>query len=397
MAGGASMFMSMAFTINLIYQATTVGLNPLQLVLVGTTLEITAFVFEIPTGVVADVYSRRLSLIIGTLLMGVGTLIEGLFPVFGTVLLAYVVWGIGATFTSGASEAWITDEIGEERAAQAFLRASQVSQIARIIGIILSVMLASIQINLPIVVGGALMLVLAGFMIVYMPENGFQRTPDAERETWKTTWNQFKAGTRLVRIRPVLLTFMLTTLVYGMFSEGFDRLWQVHLLQNFTLPGLGALQPIVWFGIIEIAASLLGIGLTEIVRRRGNLHNPGRMLSIIYGLMALSLLIFSQVQIFGFALLAFLSMAALRSTGGPVFGAWMNRHIDSSVRATVFSMASQMNAFGQIAGGPPVGWVGNRFSIRAALAVSGLILSLNLPLVEFASRQQKAITAAEYH
>ena len=42
------------FTINLVYQVKQVGLNPLQLVLVGTTLELTAFLLEIPTGVVAD-------------------------------------------------------------------------------------------------------------------------------------------------------------------------------------------------------------------------------------------------------------------------------------------------------------------------------------------------------
>ena len=30
---------------------------------------------------------------------------------------------------------------------------------------------------------------------------------------------------------------------------------------------------------------------------------------------------------------------------------------------------------GQIAGGPGVGWVGNRFGIRSAIALSGLLLS----------------------
>ena len=63
------------------------GLDPLQLVLVGTTLEATAFVCEIPTGVVADVYGRRLSVIIGLLLIAFGFLLEGLVPQFAAVLL----------------------------------------------------------------------------------------------------------------------------------------------------------------------------------------------------------------------------------------------------------------------------------------------------------------------
>ena len=110
--GGGSFFSMLVFTVNLIYQVQVAHLNPLQLVLVGTVLEGTSFLFEVPTGIVADVYSRRLSIIIGTFLLGVGLALQGVVPSFGVILLAQVIWGIGYTFTSGATEAWLTDEIG---------------------------------------------------------------------------------------------------------------------------------------------------------------------------------------------------------------------------------------------------------------------------------------------
>src|SRR6188768_1055824 len=103
----ASAFFSMMFVSMSLYEATVAGLLPYQLVLVGTTLEVTAFLFEIPTGIVADLYSRRLSVIIGFFLIGVGFTIEGALPFFGAVLLNQVIWGIGVTFISGAQEAWI--------------------------------------------------------------------------------------------------------------------------------------------------------------------------------------------------------------------------------------------------------------------------------------------------
>ena len=53
------------FTVSAVYFVQEVGLNPLELVLLGTVMEATIFLFEIPTGVIADTYSRRLSLIIG--------------------------------------------------------------------------------------------------------------------------------------------------------------------------------------------------------------------------------------------------------------------------------------------------------------------------------------------
>ncbi|ESU31830.1 hypothetical protein G3A_14495 [Bacillus sp. 17376] len=70
-------FFTFIFTVNLLYHVKVVGLDPLQLVLVGTVLEAVVFLFEIPTGFVADLKSRRLSVIFGYFLIGAGFLIEG--------------------------------------------------------------------------------------------------------------------------------------------------------------------------------------------------------------------------------------------------------------------------------------------------------------------------------
>ena len=160
MSGVESFALTLAFTINLVYQVQQVGLNPLQLVLIGTCLELTAFLFEIPTGIVADVYSRRLSVIIGFLLLGIGFIVEGSFPLFEALLVAQVIMGIGYTFLSGAKPAWIVDEIGQERAASAFLRASQVSQVCGFVAIFASVAVASVSLQLAIVVAGLILLAL---------------------------------------------------------------------------------------------------------------------------------------------------------------------------------------------------------------------------------------------
>ena len=86
--------LSIVFAANQLYRVQTVGLDPLQLVLVGTILEVTCFVFEIPTGVVADVYSRRLSVVIGVLMV-----VIALVPAVGRLgskrFLAPVYMGVG--------------------------------------------------------------------------------------------------------------------------------------------------------------------------------------------------------------------------------------------------------------------------------------------------------------
>jgi len=70
------------------------------MVLVGTTLEITILLFEIPTGIIADLYSRRLSVVIGYGLIGFGILLSGAVPVFAVILAGQVIWGLGVIISN---------------------------------------------------------------------------------------------------------------------------------------------------------------------------------------------------------------------------------------------------------------------------------------------------------
>ena len=76
---------------------------------------------------------------------------------------------------------------------------------------------------------------------------------------------------------------------------------------------------------------------------------------------------------------------------GPVYTAWVNQRLDSKVRATVLSMSGQVDAIGQILGGPGVGMIGKLVSVRAALLASGIILSPALALY------QRALHISENH
>src|SRR6202171_301164 len=152
--GGDGLIRSLLFTVMSIYFVTRVGMDPLQLVLVGTVCEATILAFEVPTGVLADVYSRRLSIVIGQTLFGLAYLVQGAVPLFVPLLPAEIVRGVGETCLSGARQAWLADEVGTERVATIFLRARQLRLWASLVGIGASVGLGNIDLRLPIVVGG---------------------------------------------------------------------------------------------------------------------------------------------------------------------------------------------------------------------------------------------------
>ena len=85
-----------------VYLVRELHFSPLQLVLMGTAMEAAVFLCEVPTGVVADTYSRRLSLIIGYLGMGVAWAAVGLVSAPWLIIALWALWGLSYTFTSGA-------------------------------------------------------------------------------------------------------------------------------------------------------------------------------------------------------------------------------------------------------------------------------------------------------
>ncbi len=400
---GWSLFLSVIFTASMVYYVNRVGLNPLQLVLVGTTLEVSVLLFEVPTGVLADVYSRRLSILIGTAVMGFGFIVEGLIPTFAAVLASQVIWGIGFTFTSGATEAWIVDEVGESHAARLFLRSTQMTQIGDLIGIGLGALLGSLLINIPIVVGGVGLIGLAAFMVFVMPEHNFKpKVNEAGRfdlaSGLKASRDTLRDALKVVRVHPWLLTIFGIGLFYGLYSEGYDRLSVAHLLDDTTIPAIAGLAPVVWIGAIGIVESVLALVLTELVRRRLEHANVQRLTQALFGLSAAlvgALVGFALAGNFWVAAALMVTVGIFRQLIDPLYNTWINQRLDSSVRATVISMSGQVNAVGQIVGGPGVGWIGNAVSIPAALLTSAGILAPVLALYAAAFRRGKDDTPNE--
>jgi MFS transporter, DHA3 family, tetracycline resistance protein len=378
---------AMAIVVGSVYLIVDAGLDPLQLILVGTVLEATVFVFEIPTGVVADVHSRRTSMIIGAVLVGTASIVVGLFPDFTIILAAQVLFGVGATFQSGASPAWIADELDNKGVGQVYLMGSQVARVGGIVGIVLGTVLGSgftplplPDLAVPLVASGILGILSALFMAMMMPETGFRPLPRDERGTWRTMARTFGEGTRLVRRRPDLVSILAIALFFGISSEPIDRFWELHVLEisAFSLPAQDILGPAAWWGLIGITTSVLSMGVAEIVRRKLDLESPlvmVRALSIINAVGIAGVVGFALAGNLGIALAAYLAYTIVRGVGGPIKASWTNQQLDSGVRATVFSMAAQVDAIGQVASGPGMGLLATRVSVRATLLLAAALLT----------------------
>ncbi len=376
---------TLSWTTAAVYFIRDVDMSPLQLVLAGTALELAYFLFEVPTGVVADLYSRKLSIVIGALVSGTAMIAIGALPQVGFVIAAMAVWGLGWTFRSGAEDAWLADEIGNDALGSAYQRGAQVARVTGLVGIGVAVALALVDLRLPFVVAGGTTVALAAYVAIVMSETGFtkpERHPDSH--PLRAVGQTARQGAVLVRSTPILLLILGIFFFLGAFEEGFDRLWEAHLLLEVGLPEIGPLGEVAWFGIFGAATLVLSFAVAApLVRRVEQLRAErlARLLLVLHAVLLACALGFALAGSLLLAAVAYLATSVVRDLTGPPFQTWLNGTItDSSVRATVLSFTSITGSFGEWTGGPALGAVGTRWGVRAALATGALLLAPTLLL-----------------
>jgi MFS transporter, DHA3 family, tetracycline resistance protein len=363
-----------------VYLVRELHLSPLQLVLMGTAMEAAVFLFEVPTGVVADTFSRRLSLVIGYLGTGAAWLAVGLVSAPWLIIALWAFWGLAYTFTSGAEQAWITDEVGVENVGTIFLRAARFGQAGAVVGLLLQVAVGTLSLRGGVILGGAFTIACGFACILVMPETGFVRRSREERASALVELRRTAVrGGRFAWAQPIIMLLIGVELFMGGSSEAFDRLKEAHFLRDVGLPAVGHFGPVVWFGIFWLVGMALNFAATgaliEPVARGGR-----RVVAhFLFGFTLLELaamLLFALTGSTALAIAGLLGVFFARNMAGPLYDTWLTEQItDSSVRATVFSITGQANAIGQAGGGPVLGVLGNVRGIRTALAAGALAIA----------------------
>ena len=357
-------------------------LSPLQLVLLGTALEVSVLVGEIPTGVVADTLSRKWSLVISHVFMGVGIIMSGLTISFVPLLISQVLWGLGWTFTSGADIAWITDELGHagrhnevDRVIAATARWKQIGGIAGTIALGLLGWLAGV--DTAIVVAGAMFILLGIAVGVVFPEHGFTR---AESDHLATSLRIFRSGIRLARTDRQILLVLSATLLLNAGAEAVDRLFFRHLV-DLGLPREP--DPVVWITALTVVGALAGaLALRFVEARIDGAGAPRRLYVSAVGLAVIGTLVMAAApEVLTGLAGTFLTRGIAWAVIPVVAATWINRRATSDVRATVQSFLGQAESIGEISGGIALGALAETAGLPWAFAASATLFFLSALLV----------------
>ncbi|MEM7259084.1 MAG: MFS transporter, partial [Pseudomonadota bacterium] len=320
-----------------LYLVVEAQLTPLQLVLLGTAQGIAVLLTEVPTGVVADRFSRKWSIVISHVLMGSAMFATSQATAFEAVLLTQVLWGISWTFSSGADVAWVTDEAGDTNNIARYLTiAARCELVGSAIGLAIFGLIAwQLSLALSMATAGLLMCLLGAYVAIAFNENR-QRLKASQQLSLTQT---LVSGVAVAKSSKTVLSVLAVTFIVNGADEVFNRLYVRHLT-DLGMPSV--LDSMLWLTALGMVT--LGVGAVVLRAVQNNVQGEGPIRRFyVAGCVsgALGLLLFAQapgfsVAIAGFVLVHGVAWHLVRTLGVLL----VNRHAQTENRATIQSFMS---------------------------------------------------------
>ncbi|HEX5035752.1 MAG TPA: MFS transporter [bacterium] len=333
------------------------------------------FALEVPTGTVADRFGRKASLVIGSAVSGLASVLYVSRPAFAVFLAAEVLFAVAYTLHSGADEALAYDSLmvlGRENEAKKTLAAMESFKLGGIIfATIAGGWIASLfgyDAPMRAYAAPAAIAVLISLTLKEAPRIS------GEKEI-RPYFSILREGARYFAGHKTLLLLTLELAVTNAMAWTIIWLFQPALAKG----GLA----IKYYGLVHAAACVGQIlFLTRVEKAESWAGSKSRVLKASAFALALGFAVLgaASYRLTGWANLCVTIPAVVVTFASglsrvPIFSSYMNAHIPSEKRATVLSFVSMCRTFAIVVVSPAVGMVADRsltwafFGLSAAVAV----------------------------
>ena len=346
--------------------------------------------FEVPTGVVADTWGRRASYMIGSITLLVSTLLylwmwRVQAPFYGWALSSMFL-GLGFTFFSGATEAWIVHAMKatgyDGPMEKVFARGQVVAGVAMLSGSLAGGLVAQLtNLGVPYIVRAGVLLVNFLLVLMLMRDLGF--TPQKATKVGQAIKQILSASVQHgLRNRPVRWVMLAAPFSAGVSFYAFyamrPYLFKLYGEQAYGIAGLAA----AIVAGAQIAGGLLVPRIRRLFGRRTTI------LALATALSVSALVVIGMAQTFWLAIVVVVLWALMFAATGSVRQAYLNGLIPSEQRATVLSFDSLVGSTGGVVAQPFLGRVADVQGYGASYLVSAAVQLGALPFALMARREK---------
>ena len=366
------------------------GLSNAEAFAANAFFSVGMLVFEIPTGVVADTRGRRLSFLLGAGTLLLSTLLylymwQVQAPFIGFAA-ASVLLGLGFTFFSGATEAWLVDALAASDFSgdleSVFGRAQVVGGAAMLTGSVAGGVIAQVSnLGVPYVVRAAMLGVTLVIAWMFMRDIGF--TPERGVTTRTAVRNVVRGALdNGIRNPPVRWLMLASPFVGGVGFYAFYA-FQPYLLELFGDPNAYSIAGLA--AAIVAGAQIVGGLIVPWVRRLFARRTDALIIGGIINVGLLALV--GWVPNFWLAIVLLSTWAMVFAIEMPLRQAFINGVIPSEQRATVISFDSFMGSAGGVVIQPALGRVADVFGYPASYMASAVVQAVAVPFALLARRE----------
>lgn len=356
------------------------GLSLSQAALVDVTFFVAAALAELPTGIVADRFGRTISMTIGASLMAAGLIGWTFAPTLLLTIIAYVAMGVGMTFLSGAEDAFFYETVRASGRGDDYPRllgrVSATFPGALALGSVASGFLAAINLILPFVLAGVLLLAALGIVLTFTEPLSEQRSHEQARPSLRAVVAQSFA---ILRDRPQLRFSMVYLAMVPLASFMIESVF----VQPQALK-LGV--PLAGIGVIVMAVQLTAMAGSAWSARITAHLGEGRTLSTAPLVICSSLLLLAALQIMP-ALLLIGVMGFVTAVVRPILVSRMQDALSDDNRATMLSMQSLTFTGVAALSQPTLGAVADNFGLPAAYIALVGVLSIVMVVIVWKGHQ----------
>jgi MFS family permease len=366
------------------------GLNNAQAFAANAFFTAGMVVFEVPTGVLADTRGRRASYLLGAATLLVSTLLylamwKAHAPFWGWAL-ASVLLGLGFTFFSGATQAWLVDALAfsgsKEQLESVLARGQVIGGAAMLTGSVAGGFIAQVtDLGVPYIIRSALLGLTFVAAFLLMKDLGFspERGKGLRTEIGRVLRASVDNGWRNPPVRWLMLS--------GFFAGGVV-IFAFYALQPYLLELYGNRQA---FGIAGLAAAIvagtemLAGWVVPLMRRWFTRRTHALLVASSIGIGCLALM--GTISSFWLAVALLVVWGLTFSVTVPLRQAYLNGIIPSQQRATVLSFDNLMASAGGVVAQPVLGRAADLWGYAPAYVLSAGIQLAALPFLLLARRE----------
>lgn len=347
--------------------------------------------FEVPTGVVADTAGRRTSYLFGSATLFASTIlylwmwyISGPFWAWAAVSM---LLGVGFTFFSGATEAWLVDGLKAEKyegtLESVFARGEVAEGIAMLTGTLAGGLIAqATNLGVPYVLRAVILGLTFLVSFIFMRDVGF--SPRKSSSFLHETRDVFKSSLNHGFRNPPVRWLMLS----GLFAGGVG-MYAFYAMQPYLLELYGSTGS---YGVAGLAAAIVaGAQIVGglIVPHAGRLFQRRTTVLLVgSAVSAVALVLMGIVPVFWFVLILLVVWSIVFAATTPVRQSYLNGLIPSAQRATVLSSDNLLSASGSVIFQPALGKAADVWGYPASYVLSAAVQLLSLPFILLARREK---------